>query len=253
MQISRNNYFLLTVLFIIYYIINWFFLHHFMSFNWVFIFQLALVLLAYSKAGSWVMRLLYDCQPIKTKEDKEKLSPLFLEVYQNAILEHKKLNPTITLYIDNSSEVNAYALGTDTIVITRGAMLQLNNEQIKGVLAHELGHIAHGDTFISIFIMLGNLIFMSILALFKIVKAFFQLVTDSLEDSSMKPKAINLFVGSLYVLVLLFVQCMLMINSRQNEYQADDFALNIGYVLWSSKIVTLVPNNLMIDNVQQMA
>lgn len=45
-------------------------------------------------------------------------------------------------YVVNSAIINAFALPGGPIVITRGLLLQLDNEaQLTGVLAHELGHI----------------------------------------------------------------------------------------------------------------
>jgi len=45
-------------------------------------------------------------------------------------------------YVVNSGIINAFALPGGPVVITRGLLLQLDNEsQLAGVLAHELGHI----------------------------------------------------------------------------------------------------------------
>jgi len=45
-------------------------------------------------------------------------------------------------YVVNSGIVNAFALPGGPVVITRGLLLQLDNEsQLAGVLAHEIGHI----------------------------------------------------------------------------------------------------------------
>ncbi|PMP98116.1 MAG: peptidase, partial [Thermodesulfobacterium geofontis] len=45
-------------------------------------------------------------------------------------------------YVVNSGVVNAFALPGGPVIITRGLLLQLDNEsQLAGVLAHELGHI----------------------------------------------------------------------------------------------------------------
>jgi len=230
MKFHTNNVLVMAIAFIVYYFIDWFFFHFFMPWKMIFIFQLILVCFVYSEFGTIALRWFYDCLPVQTKEDSERLLPLLNEVQRNAEQKYENFNFDKTnLYIDNSSCVNAYAMGNDTIVITRGALLQLNDEQIKGLLAHELGHIFHGDTFLSIFLMLGNYIFLFIIGLFKLVKVFFQMVAETLEDDNLKPRFLNIFFGSLYVLTLLLISALLMINSRQNEYQADHFALNIGY------------------------
>lgn len=223
MNMSSRNQGIMIVLFAFYFYIDWLILHHFLEFTLVFLTQLTLIALAFSTVGTTIYRWLNDCQEIQTQKDKDRLLPLFNEVSR------KTTNNTVNLYIDNSAEVNAYAIGSDTIVITRGAILQLNDEQIKGMLAHELGHITNGDTFISLFLLIGNLIFLFIIALFKVTVSFFDNVSNTLKDERMKPKLISIFVGSLVTACLLIVLGVKMLLQRLDELEADKFAFKIGF------------------------
>jgi Zn-dependent protease with chaperone function len=56
--------------------------------------------------------------------------------------------PEPTLFISQNPQVNAYALGQENpyIVINTGLLDLLNEEEIKTVIAHELGHIKCGHT-----------------------------------------------------------------------------------------------------------
>ena len=52
--------------------------------------------------------------------------------------------------------VNAFALGRNTIVVTRGIMSALSDEEIKGVLAHEFAHIVNKDTQIAMLVTVAT-------------------------------------------------------------------------------------------------
>jgi Zn-dependent protease with chaperone function len=56
--------------------------------------------------------------------------------------------PEPTLFISQNPQVNAYALGQENpyIVINTGLLELLNEDEIKAVIAHELGHIKCGHT-----------------------------------------------------------------------------------------------------------
>ena len=57
--------------------------------------------------------------------------------------------PTPRVYIQDSRDINAFAAGltpqTALICVTRGALEQLNQEELEGVIAHEMSHIANYD------------------------------------------------------------------------------------------------------------
>ncbi len=230
MKISDNNKVLLVITFIFYFLIDWGLFRVF-DFNAYILLciKIFFVLLAFSPMGSFIMRLVYDYQLVLTKRDKERLIPLFNDVLASAGLEVKDLNKGIKLCIDNTNQVNAYALGSNTVVITRGAILQLDDEQIKGILAHEIGHLIHGDTFINIFFMIGNLFFLFFILIFKFIIWFFNLVAYTINDERVKPKIINILFGSIATCCLLIIHSLIMVTQRNCEYDADDFALKIGY------------------------
>ncbi len=67
-----------------------------------------------------------------------------LKSYINPLFEAAKLNPkSLHLYIINSKEVNAFAMGGGRIAINTGLILKaISALQVIGVLAHETAHIA---------------------------------------------------------------------------------------------------------------
>jgi len=68
-------------------------------------------------------------------------------------LSAKAGTPVPRLYWMPDLSPNAFATGRDpkhgTVVVTQGLLDRLNSQEVKGVLAHELGHILNRDTLIS--------------------------------------------------------------------------------------------------------
>ncbi|MGF1522313.1 MAG: M48 family metalloprotease [Leptolyngbyaceae cyanobacterium] len=71
------------------------------------------------------------------------LYPMFRECVQSL-----DVHPQPTLFVAQSPVVNSYALGEEQpcVVVNTGLLELLSNEQIRAVMAHELGHIKCGHT-----------------------------------------------------------------------------------------------------------
>lgn len=71
--------------------------------------------------------------------------------------------PTPRIYLIDSPQINAFATGRNpehaAVAITTGAIQKLQNEELEGVLAHELSHIGNRDILIStIVVVMAGLI-----------------------------------------------------------------------------------------------
>src|SRR5438874_2148447 len=57
--------------------------------------------------------------------------------------------PTPRVYVQDSKDINAFAAGltpqTAVICVTRGALDQLSQEELEGVIGHEMSHVANYD------------------------------------------------------------------------------------------------------------
>ncbi len=88
----------------------------------------------------------YGAQPI-TKQEAPELYGMVEELAKRANL------PMPKVCIINSDVPNAFATGRNpqnaAVAATTGLLKMLTNEEIAGVLAHELSHIKHRDTLIS--------------------------------------------------------------------------------------------------------
>lgn len=77
------------------------------------------------------------------REEQEKLDRCFGEVLQNA-----NCRKAFRFRIDEAVSLNAFATGHNTIAVSKAAIQQLTEEELKGLLAHELGHLVSKDPII---------------------------------------------------------------------------------------------------------
>ena len=82
------------------------------------------ITVALSPIGEQLLRLTENCRRPATEQEKEYLMPLFEEVYESAKIANPNLNKGIQLYIMDGMYVNAFAIGRETVAVTRGAMAQ---------------------------------------------------------------------------------------------------------------------------------
>lgn len=198
--------------------------------------------IALSPIGEWVLRLQNGCRKITIPEYIERLEPIFREVYSKA----KELNPElpsdIRMFMSDSNDPNAFATGRKTVCVTRG-LLNYSDEQIKGVLAHEFGHLAHKDTDSILVVAVGNFIVSAIFVIIRVFANIFmgigQFMT-ALMSRSIGGIIASFFIGigrvvadfMLVLIMRVWTQLgvwLCMYSSRKNEYEADEYAFNCGY------------------------
>ena len=148
-------------------------------------------------------------RPLKTKKEKAYLEPLFDEV--SGHISKVKLR----LYIVNDFSINAFAIGTRTIAITKGAINGLSEEQLKGLIAHEVGHIYYAHTMGEALATFGNGIF----SLIKIFSKLLIWLMSGLGNNSVNNKKRS------HPITIFFNAA----KSRKNEHEADHYAMRIGY------------------------
>ena len=190
------------------------------------------VVIALSFIGEAILRFSVGARPAQTKQDKEYLIPLFEEVYQSAQEKCPKLSKCIKIYITDSMMVNAFATGRDTIVVTRGALSTFSREQLKGVLAHEFGHLANGDTKALLLNLVGNGFFTLGLIALKIVMFIVNFFIAMFDESGVFSIVMLLVTFVINVYVFLFTtlgRLLLSADSRNAEKFADYFAYEIEY------------------------
>lgn len=107
-----------------------------------FVFALATNLFAYWNSDK-VLLSMYGAQPVDLQSAPQ-LYGLVEKLAGQAGL------PMPRVYITNNPQPNAFATGRSpdhaAVCVTSGLLGQVNEEELAGVLAHELGHVKHRDT-----------------------------------------------------------------------------------------------------------
>lgn len=192
--------------------------------------------LALSPLGEVIVRLMEGANPIRTQEDKDYLLPIFEEVYEEAKQFSPHINKDIKLYITDSMCVNAFAVGRKTVAVTRGAISAFSRDELKGVLAHELGHMANGDTKALLIKLVGNGFFSLIVFALRVVMNIIKAIPMILGRNNI----IILYYGFLAFLAKTFIEMVIFaivffgdvfiaLNSRYSEFLADEYAHLVGY------------------------
>lgn len=201
------------------------------SFVLVFILYGISISIALSPLGETMLRFIEKVRPLSTKEEKVYLLPIFEEVYENAKEKDQKLNNNIKLYIIDNMYVNSFAIGRKTIAVTKGAVQTFSQDELKGVIAHEFGHLSNGDTKALLLSTIGNGIFSVLIFVLKIIMLITEVVFSLTRIPFLDVFAVLArFLFDIGVIIFSYVsEILLSVNSRQNELWADKFAFEIGY------------------------
>lgn len=197
------------------------------------------VIIALSPIGEFVLRMQAGCKSVKKMAKKNpelanRLQPLFDEVYARAKAEDPTISNKVQMFVSKDMQPNAFATGRRTVCVTQG-LLSLPDEQIKGILAHEFGHIAHKDTDTLLVVMVSNML---LSVIFFVYRFIINIALAVVEDSDNIFGSLGAFIGRLLVDLILvglmrlwtkFGVLLCMHSSRRNEYAADKFACEIGY------------------------
>jgi Zn-dependent protease with chaperone function len=186
------------------------------------------IMVALSPIGDIACRWWYNFrEPLR--DEKERLIRLWNNVCERA----GKKPDNYKIYVVDGKMPNAYALGFNCIAVTRGT-LQISDNQIMAVMAHEMGHLVYGDT--TKFRVFGTVctIGQTVFLLYQILSYFFEAL------SRFPIPLINFafILGSgffrLQVWILnailafgLWIGAML--GARRNEYRADRYACELGF------------------------
>lgn len=130
------------------------------------------------------------------------------------------------LYILETDEPNAFAAGwnkRNTLVgVTRGLLQSLNRQEVQAVLAHEVGHIIHGDSKLTLYVgILANVI-LTVTNLFS--QIFIRTAGRSRNNAANKAQIILLVLN--FVLPWI-TQILYFYLSRTREYMADAAAVDL--------------------------
>lgn len=193
------------------------------------------VLISLSPIGEWTLAAFAGAREIKRKDIKIRLIPLLEIVFDQAKEKTPSMVSSIRLKIIHDQSPNAFAIGRRTICVTDG-LLNLTDEEIMAVFAHEVGHLAYGHSAIQLLIGGANVFISGCLLILKaicwIITAFCGLITGIATRSFLAGTFATLAASVSAGLIWLWTKfCMLFLmwSMRQNEYVADAYAFQLGY------------------------
>lgn len=187
------------------------------------------ITIAFTPIADMIIRFVYSFRrPLADETDK--LCRLVSEVCFSAKIDPKDYS----FYIVDEDTPNAYALGFNNIGVGRKLLKDFDDNEIKGVIAHEFGHLKNNDNVHTrIFIAVG-IIGQGILSLLFFLGNLFNNI------AKLPIPAINwgaFLIGLSCFAIQAFIQFILsiplflakMLCSRSSEYRADKYAFELGY------------------------
>lgn len=151
----------------------------------------------------------------------------------------------LRLLIDESTHLNASAIGHDTISVTRGMVEQMTDTEIKGILAHEIGHLKSKDPLVGAAFVMAAYLPNGIGYLFRWTGAAFRRMNRISRVATFVSILLSgyfLYLEQLLlpaVLLWCYVKLFSVVEkwflfllrqvSRYNEYKQDDYAFRLGF------------------------
>ena len=124
--------------------------------------------------------------------------------------------PEVGIY--ESQDMNAFATGpskrNSLVAVSSGLLARTNKEELRGVLGHEVAHIANGDM-VTMTLLMGVINTMVLLA----ARLVAQLITSRMRQRSIWMEHL-IFMG-LQAVFMVFGSMILGYFSRKREYRAD--------------------------------
>ena len=136
----------------------------------------------------------------------------------------------VKFYVANDDSFNAFAFAHKKVAINTGTLNNSDPELLRGVVAHELGHIAHLD------------VTANVIARTNFLMLFFAIFLPWILVSRFAPKEgerVNIFTYFIWLFFFLLMRAVqsvmnsinyisYLIGGKRSEYAADKFAVKIG-------------------------
>lgn len=140
--------------------------------------------------------------------------PWIEETVHEICIKNRTKIPKIT--IANSSMPNAFVFGrtnkSATLTLTRGLLNTLTKDEVKGVIAHEIGHIKHND-----------MIVMTVISVIPTI-AYFIALSTIFGGRSRNQGGAAILIGIGAFAVYFITNLLILYFSRLREFYADNFA-----------------------------
>ncbi len=192
--------------------------------------------IAFGAAGTWFTVAFFGHQAMidmatRSHSVSPSEEPRAYKMLENLSISRGQLMPK--LKVIETPVMNAFASGIRdknyTVTLTRGLMLNLDDEELEAVIAHELSHIRHKD----VRVLIISVIFVGIFAFVGegLVRTMFRTnlsrSTHHRRSGGGNAGALILFAFLIIGLTYLFAMLIRFSLSRQREYMADAGAVDL--------------------------
>lgn len=183
----------------------------------------AFISLLFSKQ---MARAMLDCEQI-TQPRSHAEQTIYGSVQEIAQRLHITM-PEVWIY--NSPDPNAFATGPSKnnamVAVSTGLLQNLNEQEVKGVLAHEMGHVFNGDMFSTT--ILAGLMNTFVYYISNFVSQMIAQPSQDREEGSAGNPILAMVVYFFLQIVLSFL-AMIVIgwHSRRREFAADAFSAKV--------------------------
>lgn len=157
--------------------------------------------------GPAIVRWSTNMRPLQKDE-----FPWIEEIVHEICIKNKVRIPKIT--IANTGMPNAFVFGrtnkSATLTLTRGLLNNLTKDEVRGVIAHEIGHIKHND--------------MVVMTLVSVIPTIAYFIAMSTMFNRSRNQGGAIFIGIGAFAVYFITNLLILYFSRLREYYADNFA-----------------------------
>lgn len=135
------------------------------------------------------------------------------------------------LYTAKADDYNAWAIGGNHITVTERLLNEFSEEEVKGILAHEVGHLQNGHSRFGL-LRYGMEWFSGIIVYVYSVVTLLLAFLRWIPVLGIFIGIVNFFILIQYYFLKIFLQIPLwfftQFGSRRNEYAADEYACGLG-------------------------
>lgn len=192
----------------------------------------------YALPGELILLWMMGARKLIPSEEK-KIIPILESVRQKAIERYPNEIMKTRLWVIDEREINAFAVGRTSVVLTRALVETYNEKKIAAVIAHELGHLYHGDSSRTAVKFGISLIGMLVLFTLTWFSGALNPTTDRVYYINKDEWLLGILIRMVVFIVLLpfVLSTRLVVNlidalskreSRMRELRADRFAVEIG-------------------------
>jgi heat shock protein HtpX len=192
-----------------------------------------------SPPGQYILRWRYGARR-PTSQERELLDTAWQTVMQAFDVHNRAgLSPFALhgakpeLFISDEPYPNAYALGTSTVIVTRGLLSIAAEGELCAVAGHELGHFYYGDSRLSLInsaaSCLGNISLAIITALLVVLGIVDEFLKRYIPSFAWVVVLIILFWKLVHWAFRWLCNIGVLYCGREEEYRADAFSAGLGF------------------------